>query len=112
MKHAAMREKRGEGRMRIEPVCAVVCATLLASLFMSLHARAACTCQCVDGQIQPLCGSAIDLPPICPPALCGPAAPSIAPINPPTVAPLGTSACRQARLCDQFGNCRWQQVCG
>src|SRR6516225_8660040 len=43
--------------------------------------------------------------------LCGPVAPSIAPINPPTIPPLGTTSCRQAQTCDQFGNCRWQQVC-
>ncbi len=94
--------------MRRELIFAVACAVLL----VGGDAQAACTCQCVDGQMQPLCGSAIDLPPICPPAVCGPAAPSIAPINPPTVPPLGTSSCRQARVCDQFGNCRWQQVCG
>ena len=42
---------------------------------------------------------------------CGPVAPSIAPINPPTIPPPGTTSCRQAQICDQFGNCRWQQVC-
>lgn len=33
-------------------------------------ANAACTCQCVNGQMQPLCQSSIDLPPICPPTIC------------------------------------------
>src|SRR5262249_17312466 len=27
------------------------------------------------------------------------------------IPPLGTTSCRQAQTCDQFGNCRWQQVC-
>jgi hypothetical protein len=94
--------------MRIEVIFAATCAVLL----MAQPAGAACTCQCVDGEMQPLCGSAIDLPPICPPAVCPLAAPSIAPISPPALPPLGTSACRQARVCDQFGNCRWEQVCG
>jgi hypothetical protein len=74
-------------------------------------ANAACTCQCVDGQMQPLCQSAIDLPPICPATICPIAAPSLAPLEPPTLPPLGTSQCRQARVCDSVGNCQWQQVC-
>ena len=82
-----------------------------AVLLLGGRADSSCTCECVDGAMQPLCSNAIDLPPICPPRTCPLATPSIAPINPPTVPPLGTSACRQARLCDQFGNCRWQQVC-
>jgi hypothetical protein len=50
-------------------------------------ANAACTCQCVDGQMQPLCQSAIDLPPICPATICPIAAPSLAPLKPPTLPP-------------------------
>jgi hypothetical protein len=73
--------------------------------------NAGCTCQCVNGRMQPLCSSSIDLPPICPPAICPITAPSIAPIQPPTLPPLGTSSCRQAQVCDTYGNCRWQQVC-
>jgi len=80
-------------------------------LLSASAAHASCTCQCVNGQMQPLCSSSIDLPPICPPAICPIMSPSIAPINPPTLPPLGTSACRQARVCDMFGNCQWQQVC-
>ncbi len=74
-------------------------------------ANAACTCQCVDGQMQPLCESAIDLPPICPATICPIAPPSMAPLKPPVLPPLGTSQCRQAQVCDSVGNCQWQQVC-
>ncbi len=74
-------------------------------------AGASCTCECVDGHMQPLCDSAINSAPICPPRLCPLPIPSLAPLNPPTLPPLGTSACREARVCDGFGNCRWQQVC-
>jgi hypothetical protein len=84
---------------------------LLMVLAVTHNAEAACTCQCVNGQMQPLCSSAIDVPPICPPTVCPIMAPSIAPIAPPTIPPAGTTACRQARVCDQFGNCRWQEVC-
>jgi hypothetical protein len=83
-------------------------AALLASM---AHANANCVCQCVDGQMQPLCQNSIDLPPMCPPTICPISSPSIAPINPPTLPPLATSQCRQARVCDALGNCQWQQVC-
>ncbi len=78
---------------------------------LSSEASAGCTCQCINGEVQPLCDSSIDLPPICPPTVCPIAPPSIAPISPPTIPPIGTSGCYQAQVCDAFGNCRWQQVC-
>jgi hypothetical protein len=81
------------------------------ALASSTAAYAGCTCQCVNGQMQPLCDSSIDLAPICPPTICPITAPSIVPINPPTLPPLGTTSCRQAQVCDPYGNCRWQQVC-
>ena len=87
---------------------------LIASIaigFCASTAHAECICQCVNGHMQPLCNSAIDLPPICPPTICPIMGPSIAPINPPAIPPIGTSECHQARVCDTFGNCRWQQVC-
>ena len=82
----------------------------LALCAFSSQVQAGCTCQCVNGKMQPLCSSALDIAPPCM-GICGPVAPSIAPINPPTIPPVGTTSCRQAQICDQFGNCRWQQVC-
>jgi len=46
-----------------------------------------------------LCSSALDIAPPCM-GICGPVAPSIAPINPPTIPPPGTTSCRQAQICD------------
>ena len=89
----------------------MTCVSVGAVLLTSARVEASCTCQCVSGEMHPLCSSAMDIPPICPPRICPIAGPSIAPINPPTIPPLGTSSCRQARVCDPFGNCRWQQVC-
>jgi hypothetical protein len=74
-------------------------------------ANATCTCQCVDGQLQPLCQSAIDQPPVCAPTICPIAAPSLPPLTFPILPPLGTSQCRQAQICDKLGKCEWQQVC-
>lgn len=86
----------------------IAIALLLAS---SIAARAACECQCVDGRMQPLCDSAIDMRPMCPAMLCPMAPPSLAPIAPQTLPPLGTTQCRQARVCDVMGHCGWQEVC-
>lgn len=74
-------------------------------------ANAACTCQCVNGQLQPLCESAIDQPPVCAPTICPIVAPSLPPLPFPVLPPLGTSQCRQAQICDTQGKCQWQQVC-
>ena len=90
---------------------AIAAIALFSVLLLAPQAEAGCTCQCVNGQMQPLCDNAIDLPPICPPTICPIMAPSIAPLQAPRLPPLGTTSCRQARVCDQFGNCRWQEVC-
>ena len=76
----------------------------------SSQVQAGCTCQCVDGQMQPLCSSSLDIALTCM-GICGLVVPSVAPINPPRIPALGATSCRQAQICDQFGNCRWQQVC-
>jgi hypothetical protein len=89
---------------------AAIFALGIVSAFSTV-AYADCTCQCVNGHMQPLCDNAIDLPPICPPTVCPIMSPSIAPISPPTLPPLGTTSCQQARVCDPYGNCRWEQVC-
>ena len=96
---------------RVVPACFSLMLILGIAFLAAPRAMAGCACQCVDGRMQPLCNSTLDLPPICPPTICPIASPSITPINPPTVPPLGATSCRQARVCDQFGNCRWQQVC-
>jgi hypothetical protein len=83
---------------------AFVCALLIALVG---SAEATCVCRCVDGEMQPLCSSAIDLPPICPLTICPLTAPSIVPFAPLTLPPLGTTDCRRAQVCNGFGNCRW-----
>jgi hypothetical protein len=80
-------------------------------LLGSATANASCTRQCIDGQMQPLSESSIDLPPLCPPTICPLIPQTIAPLNPLTFLPLGTSQCSEAQICDRSGNCRCQQVC-
>ena len=74
-------------------------------------ARAACTCQCVDGQLQPVCDDGIIKPMVCRPAICKPPKPSVAPVVPPNVQGLGGTECKQAQVCDTKGKCSWEQVC-
>jgi hypothetical protein len=74
------------------------------------EAKAGCTCQCVDGRMQPLCSSTLDIAPPCM-GICPLTMPGIAPLDDLSLPPLGTTSCRQAQVCDQFGNCRWQRVC-
>jgi hypothetical protein len=73
--------------------------------------HAECLCQCVNGEMQPLCQSTMDLPPLCPPRLCPLDGPALAPHQRPTLPPIGTTDCGQARVCDTYGNCSWQTVC-
>ena len=81
-----------------------VALTLL--LLGGTAANAACTCQCVDGQMQPLCDDAfVNKPIVCKPAICPPPRPAV---SRPVIAPEG---CRQARVCDGGSNCRWELVC-
>jgi hypothetical protein len=90
---------------------AFVVLLAFAVMMIGASAKAGCTCECANGQMQPLCENAMDMPPICPPTICPIASPSIAPIPTPMVPPIGTSECQPERVCDTFGNCRWETVC-
>jgi hypothetical protein len=80
-------------------------AALTLLLLGGAAGNAACTCRCVDGQMQALCESLIDPPKVCKPAVCRVLKPAVAP---PVVAPSG---CRQARVCNRGRDCRWELVC-
>jgi len=80
--------------------------------FRAQAADAACECRCVNGNMQALCTSAIDIRPICGPTVCQIVPPSIAPIQSPTIPPIGTSSCSQAQVLDPYTHQYvWQQVC-
>ena len=74
-------------------------------------AKAACICQCVNGQMQQVCRNATDPPRVCPPTICPITSPSLPPVTTPRIPPIGASECHQERICNTVGNCRWQQVC-
>jgi hypothetical protein len=59
----------------------------------------------------PICESPLDLPGIPSVEIPPIAPPTIAPVPPIVLPPVGTSECRSAYLCDTRGRCRWKTVC-
>ena len=88
-------------------------ATLITLLLLSSRPTyAACTCQCVNGTVVPLCSSALDMPPICSLTICPITPPSIAPINPLRIPPIGTSNCTMKQVFNNYtGQYEWRQIC-
>lgn len=90
-----------------------IAAAAAAAPFAPAHAGCRWTWDCSSGtcrQVQ-LCDSTIDLPAIRPPAIPPVVLPSVRPVEPPTLAPLGTRHCEQRYICDGSGQCRWRTVC-
>jgi hypothetical protein len=82
------------------------------ALGLTAAAHASCVCRCVDGEVQPLCSSSTDLPPICAATICAVVPPSIAPIQPPVIPPLGTSDCSPRQVQNPATNrYEWRSIC-
>jgi hypothetical protein len=93
-------------------IMTVYVLTLILTAFAVSPTQAACSCQCVNGEMQALCSSQYDIEPICPPRVCAITPPSVAPIQRPVVPPLGTSGCYQAQVQNQYtGRYEWREVC-
>jgi hypothetical protein len=93
---------------------ALFAAALLATgaAFIDSEAHAACTCQCVNGSMQPLCTSSIDLPPICPVQLCPLTPVGIPPLPGVGLPPLGTTECSQQQVMNPYTRqYEWRRVC-
>jgi hypothetical protein len=88
---------------------------LLAAAFVLLLAaesEASCVCRCVDGEMQPLCESSIDVPPVCPVTICALVPPSVTPMQPLGIPPLGTSQCSQRQVLNPTTRrYEWRSVC-
>ena len=81
-------------------------------LLVNTSAEAACRCLCVGGAMQAVCSSSVDLPPVCPPTLCGIPPPSLAPVPSPTLPPLGTRSCSQRQVENRYtGRYEWREIC-
>jgi hypothetical protein len=85
---------------------------VLVVLLVTTDTHASCVCRCVNGEMQPLCSSSIDLPPICPPTVCNIVPPSVAPIQPSMIPPIGTSQCSQQQVLNPVTQqYEWRNIC-
>lgn len=81
-------------------------------LFTMPIAFADCVCRCVNGEVQAICSSAIDLEPICPPRICSIVPPSVRPIQAPRVPPIGTTNCRKEQVYNEYTRrYEWKTLC-
>lgn len=94
----------------------VLSSSVFLSMLLYSAVQAGCTWEWVcdaDGEChqEPICDSTLDIQPPAPPGIPPIVAPEIKPIDPIVIPPIGTSECHQERLCDMYGNCRWEVVC-
>lgn len=81
-------------------------------LVLPMQVFADCRCACVDGKVEALCSSSIDIEPICAPRVCPIKPPAVKPIQQPRVPPIGTKACTQKQVYNEDkGKYEWQEVC-
>lgn len=71
-----------------------------------------CRCACVNGEVKALCSSSIDVPPVCAPRVCAIVMPSVKPVEPPRVPPVGTSKCTLKQVYNErTKKYEWKSVC-
>lgn len=98
--------------MKTIKVAMPLLAAIGASAVLSSPAEAACQCSCVNGQVQPICTSSIDIRPICSPRICPIVPPAVRPIATPIVPPIGTRTCRMEQVVNPYtGQYEWKQIC-
>ena len=75
-------------------------------------ARAACTCVCVDGLNRPLCASAGDIRPVCPPRVC-PRDPAVTrPLDQVVEPPPRDKTCNREYTYNRYsGRYEWRTLC-
>lgn len=87
-------------------------AALAASALYPSPAQASCQCSCVNGQVQPVCTSSIDVRPVCSPRICPIVPPAVRPIATPVVPPVGTRSCRMEQVLNpNTGQYEWRSIC-
>ena len=85
---------------------------LLVLLVASPLVFANCQCRCVNGSVQAICTSSIDVRPVCSPRVCQIRTPSVKPVQPPRVPPVGTKSCRQVQVLNEYTRrYEWKTVC-
>lgn len=85
---------------------------VLGGVALSSGAHAACQCVCMNGVVEAICSSTLDIEPICPPRICPITPPSVAPIQAPRVPPVGTSTCFPRQIYNEYSRrYEWREVC-
>ena len=84
----------------------------LALVLLPLDVKAVCTCECIEGQERPLCGSTRDEVPVCGHKAC-PAPPWIPkPSDSKLPPPPGAYGCEPMRVYDRLSNHHyWSELC-
>lgn len=89
-------------------------ASSIVALTLALPAAAIaeCECMCVNGSVQAMCSSAIEVRPICAPRICPITSPSVQPITAPRIPPVGTTSCHQVQVLNEYTqHYEWHEVC-
>ena len=89
---------------------AAIAALVTASTFGIAPASAACQCVCMNGEVEAVCSSSIDVQPICAPRVCPIVPPAVRPIDPPRVPPVGASTCRSEQVWNGE-EYEWVEIC-
>jgi hypothetical protein len=80
-------------------------ATAAGTLALPPASHAECFCEFINGVLQPMCGSSLELRPRCETPVRAWSVPVLAP------PPLRVESCKPAALCNQHGFCRTKWVC-
>jgi hypothetical protein len=97
---------------RVAMLAPIYLAAAFSSARFASDAFAGCVCRCVNGSVQAICSSTLDIQPICAPQICPFVPPSITPIQPPSIPPIGTTSCAPVQVLNPRTNqYEWQRVC-
>lgn len=71
-----------------------------------------CVCRCVNGEVVPICSNSMDMPPMCNMQMCPITPPSIKPIDPITMPPMGTTGCTNKQVLNPYTHqYEWKLIC-
>jgi hypothetical protein len=76
----------------------IATAPALGAVFFATPAGASCQCLCINGEVEAVCSSALDVHPICAPRICPIVPPAVRPIDPLRIPPIGASKCRSEQV--------------
>src|SRR5450631_3457989 len=81
------------------------------TLAFSPAGHADCFCELINGVMQPMCGSSLDLRPRCEATIFASEPPVAALTARPVLPPFRVATCRPAVVCNGNGFCRWRRIC-